>query len=423
MRMKVEKSTLSGSVMIPPSKSHTIRAMIIATLAEGPSQIQRPLDSADTRSCGRACEMMGATVEFEEETLKVSGIGSTPPAPDRVIDVGNSGTSLYFLMGVAALGEGTTVFDGDEQTRKRSAQNLIHSLNELGAEAFSTRANGCVPIVVKGRIRGGRTTIACPTSQYLSSLLLCSPLAEEDTEIIVSELNEAPYIDMTLGWLNKQGMEYSHEAKRVFNIPGGQFYEPFQERVCGDFSSATFFMIGAAITGSKLTLRGLDMNDTQGDKAVVHMLREMGAKIEIRPDEVTVEGGELKGCEFDLNNTPDALPAMAVAGCFAKGTTRLVNVPQARIKETDRIAAMSEVLNSVGGQVEELEDGLVIHGGGLKGGNASGKGDHRIVMSLAIAGLASDKPIEVDTAETAAITFPQFEELMLECGAKLKRLD
>jgi len=331
VRFITKRSELSGAVDIPPSKSHTIRALLIATLA--------------TRACAAACARLGADVQFGE-TCRVVGVGNPPRAPEGEVDVANSGTTLFFTMGAAALAEGRTVLTGDAQTRKRSAQPLINALNDLGAKVTARGEGGCAPIVVEGPLRGGHTRIACPTSQYLSSLLLCCPLAEKDSVIEVTELNEAPYVDMTLTWLNNQGIEYYREGMRRFEIVGGQAYEPFQERIAGDFSSATFFLVAAAVTGSTVTLRGLNMNDPQGDKQVVDMLEAMGAKVTIRPSEIVLEGAPLRGLRLDLNATPDALPAMAVAGCFARGTTRLTNVPQARIKETDRIAAMHQALAS-----------------------------------------------------------------------------
>ena len=162
------------------------------------------------------------------------------------------------------------------------------------------------------------------------------------------------------------------------------------------------------------------MDDAQGDKEVVNMLRRMGAETQALPGAVRIRGRALKGVELDLNATPDALPALAVTACFAEGTTKLLNVPQARIKETDRIRVMREVVNALGGKAEELPDGLVVHGVGLRGGKAPGHADHRVVMACAIAGLASEKPVEVDTAEAVSITFPSFVDLMTRCGARMK---
>jgi 3-phosphoshikimate 1-carboxyvinyltransferase len=416
--LRSEKATLRGAVEVPASKSHTIRALAYATLATGRSTIRNPLDSADTRSCVAACRALGATIETGEEWT-VDGVAGKPRAAENVIDVGNSGTTLYVALGMAALADGLNEFTGDAQIRRRSASNLLDALNALGARAESARGDGCAPITIRGPMRGGAASIACPTSQYLTSLLISAPLAKGRTRLEVTLLNEEPYVCMTLDWMDRLDVQYSQQGLRTFDIPGGQSYDPFAERIRSDFSSATFFLCAAAITGSDLLLDGLDMNDPQGDKAVVGMLKEMGARVESHPLAVRIKGGALKGRDLDLNATPDALPAMAIAGCFAEGTTRLLNVPQARIKETDRIQVMAEVINALGGKAEELPDGLIIHGAGLRGGRAAGHGDHRVVMACGVAGLASDNPVEVDTADAMGITFPTFVTLMNGCGAKM----
>jgi len=423
MRLISEKAVLSGEAEMPASKSHTIRALAFATLAEGQSEILHPLDSADTRACLRACEALGAKIQVARDAWTVEGVAGKLRAAENVIDVMNSGTTLYVVLGMSALAHATNVFTGDEQIRRRSAQPLLDALRDLGARAESTRANGCAPIVVRGPLRGGKTTIACPTSQYLTSLLIATPLAPEDTEITVTLLNEEPYVHMTLEWLNRLGIAYSHERLRRFDVPGRQVYPAFSERMKGDFSSATFFLCAAAVTGSVLLLRGLDVNDTQGDKAVLGMLAKMGVQVETLPDGIRIRGGALRGTDLDLNATPDALPALAVTGCFAEGVTRLLNVPQARMKETDRISVMRQVIASLGGEAEELPDGLVVRGKGLRGGRAHGHGDHRVIMACAVAGLAADRAVEVDTAEAVSVTFPDFVELMNSVGARMRLLD
>ena len=421
MKLIVERSALGGSVRIPGSKSHTIRAVAIASLADGVSTIREPLDSLDTLACVRVCSGLGAQIRAEARATNwtVKGTGGRLATPEDVLDVGNSGTTLYVTLGMAALGRGWSVFTGDAQTRSRPAGALIEALRGLGAEAFSTRGNGRAPIAIRGPLRGGRVSIECPTSQYLTSLLISCPLAEGDSLIEVPLLNEQPYVEMTLGWLDAQGIRYEREGFSKFRLPGGQRYKAFDRAVPGDFSSATFFLVAAAITGSEVTLLGLDRADTQGDKAVVGYLAAMGAGVEWLPGGVRIRGRGLRAGEFDLNATPDALPAMAVAACFAEGETRLVNVPQARIKETDRLAVMHQELGKMGARVVELPDGLVIRGGGLQGAVVDGHGDHRVVMALAVAGLAASGRTEVTTAEAAAVTFPSFVDLMTVLGARM----
>jgi 3-phosphoshikimate 1-carboxyvinyltransferase len=418
--LSVEKSQLSGRVRIPASKSHTVRAVAIASLASGTSRISNPLVSADALSAVEVYRRLGASISTEEEWT-IEGIGGIPTVPDDILDVGNSGTTLYIAMGTAGLIDGYTILTGDHQIRSRPAGPLLEALTGLGVEGFSTRGNGKPPLVIKGPIRGGQTVLdGGKTSQYLSSLLLNCPLAEGDTEILVENATEIPYIDITLAWLDDQGIRCEREGYNKFYVPGGQKYYAFAKSIPGDFSSATFFLCAAAITGSELILQGLEMSDPQGDKAVVDMLRCMGAEIEQMPEGIRIKGGELKGGEFDMSATPDALPAMAVTACFAKGTTRLVNVPQARLKETDRIAVMHRELSAMGADIHELPDGLVIEGKPLHAARVQGHGDHRVVMALAVAGLACSGQTEIDTAEAMEITFPNFVELMKGSGAHMQ---
>jgi 3-phosphoshikimate 1-carboxyvinyltransferase len=325
------------------------------------------------------------------------------------------------MMGLASLLNGCSVFTGDYQIRNRPAQPLIEALNALGADVTSTRDNGQPPLVVRGPMRGGIVELdGSKTSQYLTSLLISCPLADGDTEIKVKNLTERPYVEMTLGWLAEQGIELEQEGFEVFRIPGRQRYKAFEKQAPGDWSSAAFFLCAAAITGSKLTLTGLDVDDTQGDKAILDMLHKMGAHIECSGDEVTISAKELRGAEFDLNATPDALPAMAVTACFAKGVTRLVNVSQARLKETDRISVMRKELTKMGGLVRELPDGLEITGGRLLPAEVHGWDDHRVVMALAMAGLGCEGQTVVDTAEAVSVTFPNFVDLMQGVGAGIQ---
>ena len=420
MILSVEKSKLSGRVQIPASKSHTVRAVAIGSLASGSTRISNPLSSADTLSAVEVYRRLGASITLGDEWT-IEGIGGIPAVPEDVLDVGNSGTTLYISMGTAGLIDGYTIFTGDHQIRNRPAEPLLDALRGLGVEGFSTRGNGKPPLVMRGPMRGGQSTLdGSKTSQYITSLLINCPLADGDTEVMVKNATEKPYIDMTLGWLDDQGIRYERDGYNKFYVPGGQSYYAFGKSIPGDFSSATFFMCAAAITGSELTLLGLDMNDSQGDKAVVDMLRQMGAQIDQLPDGIRIKGGDLVGGEFDLSGTPDALPAMAVTACFARGTTRLVNVPQARLKETDRICVMRKELAEMGAEIEELLDGLVIEGQPLHAARVHGHGDHRVVMALAVAGLACGGRTEIDTAEAMEITFPNFVELMQEAGVSIR---
>lgn len=423
MKLIAGKSRLKGTVTIPASKSHTIRAVAIASLAEGESTIRNPLESSDTRAAVLCYGALGAKIDTSDPKVwSVTGTGGEISAPAEPIDVGNSGTTLRVAMGSAALAQAGQVisFTGDEQIQSRPVGPLMDSLTDLGAKCTSIKNNGKAPLNVTGRLAGGKTTIACHTSQYLSSLLLCAPLADEDTEINVTLLNEPGYVQMTLDWLDKQGIEYDNEQFRRFTIKGGQSYKAFDAAVPADFSSATFFFCAAALVADEVTLLGLDFSDSQPDKAVVDYLKAMGADICIEADSVTIKAAPLKGIEIDMNQTPDALPAMAVIAAFAEGQTRLVNVAQARSKETDRIKCMAEELKKMAVNIEELPDGLIIDGGRPKPAVLNGRSDHRIVMALSLAGLNLDGQCTIETAEAVNVTFPDYVELMRSIGANME---
>ncbi len=420
MILRVKPSEVSGEVNIPGSKSHTIRSMFFAGLAEGRSTIGNPLISNDSISAVNLCKAFGASYETNENRYIVSGVGGNPQVPENVIDVGNSGTSLRLGLMTAALVPGYSVLTGDYQIRRRQIGPLVSAINNLGGEAYTTRGNGSAPVVVKGRAKGGFTTLDAVTSQYLSSILLNAPLLENDTHIEVTRLNEVPYVEITLWWLDKLGIKYKHNNMKEFFIPGQQKYSQFECTIPGDFSSATFFMVLAAITGQEFKLTNLDMSDPQGDKLVPSVLEDMGAKVSYKADGINIKGQTLKGRIIDMNSIPDALPAMAVAGCFAQGETRLVNVPQARLKETDRINVMCTELAKMGADIEELPDGLIIRESRLRGCRVSGHDDHRVVMSLAVAGLRAQGETIIDTAEAMNVTFPDFVDSIRKCGGDIQ---
>ncbi|MCH7958503.1 MAG: 3-phosphoshikimate 1-carboxyvinyltransferase [Candidatus Hydrogenedentes bacterium] len=422
MKLILRKSRLHGTVAIPGSKSHTIRAVAIAALAEGESVIREPLESQDTDAVVRAYEALGAKIKKGPGAWHVTGTGGRLSAPQSPIDVGNSGTTLRIAMGSCALlREGTVILTGDRQIQRRPAGPLAQSLNDLGARVRSVSGNGCPPFEVSGQLAGGETSIECVTSQYLTSLLMSTPLAEGDSTIRVTLLNEKPYIGITLDWLDEHGIrvEYTDDYSK-FHVPGRQQYAPVDKRVPGDFSSATFFLAAGALGDNDIRCEGLDHSDTQGDRAVADFVAGFGARLTIEPKVTRVQAGSLRGCEIDLNATPDALPMMAVLACFAEGTTRLVNVAQARIKETDRIAVMRMELEKMGAQLSELEDGLVIEGGTLRGAEVDGHDDHRVVMALAIAGTMCEGETVIHGAEAFQVTYPGFVDALRGLNAELE---
>lgn len=416
---------VSGKITIPSSKSQTIRAMLLATFAKGRSIVRNPLDSQDTRSCIDACRAFGASVTVENPGrneppgMTIDSPGTFPS--HTMIDCGNSGTTLYLATGVAASIGKPVTFTGDAQLRRRPVGNLLRALADLGAEVEpldNKTMPEYPPFTITGPLIGGSTTIFCHTSQHLSALLLGCPLAKGNSRILVPLLNERPYVQITRSWLDLQGISYdASESLDRFDIPGNQRFQPFETTISGDYSSASFFFCAAAIAGGSVTVAGLDPDDPQGDKEILSILRSMGCAVSwTAKHEVTVTGpgpGRLKGGTFDLNTIPDALPVLAATACYTTETTVLGNVPQARIKETDRIAVMHSNLTALGAVVEEREDALVIHGtGSLRGGVCDGFGDHRVIMAMAVASLGCDRDTIIRGVDAIDVTFPTFFTLL-----------
>lgn len=422
MKWSIRRSDLAGIISIPPSKSHTIRALLIATLAQGKSVIRRPLITGDGQSALCAAKSLGAEVKQIEDGIEITGIGADYNKGDDFLDLGNSGTGTNLFASAAALGSRKRRFDGDSSLRSRPFKPLLESLSYLGATYNLEQSSSDLPFTIQGPLTGGKTKINGVSSQFLSSILLTSPLIRNGSTLCsVYNLHEIPYVQLTLWWLNRQGIVFKCKPDFTeFEIPGDQCYRPFDMVVPADFSSATFAAVGAAVTGRGVTLCGLDFSDPQGDKGIFDVLRAMGAGVEINENGVTVsQGNPLKGQVIDLNNMPDALPALSVMACAAQGETRFVNVAQARIKETDRIAVMHEELLKMGADIEELPDGLIVRHSRLKGAVVNGHNDHRVVMALAIAAMIADGETVIETAEAANVTYTDFVNDFRSIGADI----
>ena len=412
---------LSGTIGVPGSKSHTIRAVAAALLGREPCEIHAPLWSADTRSALAAAQTLGARTEVTDTLWRITGTGGRISAPCRV-DMGNSGTSLRILTAVAALGKFPVRFDGDASLRTRIMAGELAALRALGARAEDT--GGCAPLTVSGPLTGGRTRVDGTTSQYLSALLMTLPLAQGDSTLDLEFLNEADYVRITLDWLKRCGIAVAARPDLLhFEIPGGQSYRPFSRVIPADFSTAAFPLGAGVVAGREVRIANLDFADLQGDKKVFDVVRRMGGDIRDDGDAVTVRRSSLRGGEFDLNATPDALPLLAALACFAAGETRLVNVPQARLKETDRIACMTAELRKLGAEIAELPDGMVISGGRpLTGTAVASHGDHRIAMALTVAALGASGPTLIRDGGACAVTYPDFAADFRKLGADIAEI-
>jgi 3-phosphoshikimate 1-carboxyvinyltransferase len=419
MIASVERSTISGEVYVPPSKSYTHRAILIIALGPGGS-VLRPLISADTRATISATEAFGARVFLNDE-VKIDGVSGKPQTPEDVINVLNSGTTLRFCSAVAALTDGA-VLTGDASIRTRPNGPLLSALNDLGVQAFSIRNNNKAPLVVRGRMHGGTAHLnGGVSSQFLSALLIAAPLAESDTRIIIEgELKSRPYAEITLDMLSDAGVRVTAE-RQEFLVSGNQTYNLRSYTIPGDFSSASYPLAAAAVTGSEATIKGI-FPSRQGDSAIIEILRRMGAEIswDKEKGDLKIKGGELQGIDVDASLTPDLVPTIAVLGAAARGKTVVYNAEHVRHKETDRLHAMAVELSRMGADIKERPDGLEIMGGGgkLHGAAVHGYHDHRIVMALTVAGFVAGGT-RIDTAESVDVSYPGFFQAMKSLGANV----
>ncbi len=418
MIASVERSTISGEVYVPPSKSYTHRAILITALGPG-GRVIRPLISADTRATISASEAFGAHVTLNDD-VKIDGVSGRPQTPDDVINVLNSGTTLRFCSAVAALTDGA-VLTGDASIRTRPNGPLLSALNDLGVQAFSIRNNNKAPLVVRGRMKGGTAHLnGGVSSQFLSALLIASPLSEGDTRITIEgELKSRPYAEITLDMLSDAGVRVNAE-RQEFVIPGNQTYNLRSYSIPADFSSASYPLAAAAVTGSDVTVKGI-FPSRQGDSAIIEILRRMGAEIswDKEKGDLKIRGGELRGVDVDASLTPDLVPTIAVLGAVAKGKTVVYNAEHVRHKETDRLKAMATELSKMGADIKERPDGLEITGGKLHGALVHGYHDHRIVMALAVAGFVAGDT-RIDTAESVDVSYPGFFQEMMRLGSDVR---
>ena len=413
---------LKGETAAPPSKSYTIRAVLSGLLADKVSTIRTPLRSRDTQAAFDACRMFGGVIEEAGDAVRIAGTGGKIKAPQDTVDTLNSGTTIRICTAIASLTGEEVTLTGDESIRRRPIKPLLDCLTQLGVKSSSEGGNP--PVKVKGPLLGGACAMRGDvSSQFITAVLMAAPYAKEDVVLKLStQLKSRPYVDLTLRMLKLFKVGAINDGYERFTVPSNQVYSAADYTVEGDYSSAAFILAAAALTDSKVTVRNLFRESLQADKRIVGILEEMGAKVRVDDDSVTVESaGRLRGVTVDLSDSPDLVPIVSCLGALAEGKTQIVNAAHARLKECDRIAAMAAELSRMGAKVAEREDGLTITGGRLKGAKVDGWLDHRIIMALAVAALKADGETVISGAEHVDVTFPDFQEVMNGLGTKISR--
>jgi 3-phosphoshikimate 1-carboxyvinyltransferase len=424
--LEVRASHLGGAIEVPASKSVTHRSFLLAAQAIQPCTVVNPLLSADTRATLAGLLQFGARFHLDADRPDLlQFIPVRLAAPRQPIDCANSGTTLRLFAGLAARFGQPTTLTGDASLQQRPNGDLLRALRSLGA-TIDDQA-GRAPLTVRGPIRSGLVQLPGPTSsQFASSLLLSLPFVEGASTLAMNApISSSPYLDVTLDVLNRAGLRVTeaHGPGREFSIPGSQVVQATRLQVDGDWSSAAFLLVAAAITNSSLELTGLDPRSRQGDRAILGLLQQFGAKVAATDQGARITGAELQGVtNVDVQATPDLFPPLVVLAACSRGQTRFVGGAALRTKETDRIAAMAQGLAAMGIEVQEQPDGLVVRGGRLRGAKVQSRGDHRIHMAFAVAGLAAEGLTVVDEPHLADVSFPGFHAALEAAGASFTLL-
>ncbi len=400
---------LSGEVRPPGSKSLTNRALVIAALARGQTQLTNVLDSQDTRVMLESWKRLGIELEHDlvANTVRVSGCGGQIPAHSADLWLENSGTSIRFLTAACAIGEGRFRLDGNARMRERPIRDLVTALNSLGAGVQCATESGCPPVeIVANGLPGGSASVAGNiSSQYLSALLMAAPCAKSPVALhVTGGLVSEPYIDMTIGLMEQFGAAVQRDGSLSISPTG---YRATDYDVEPDASAASYFFAMAAITGGEITVLGLGKNSLQGDLHFVDALAAMGCDVTIGVDRTTVRGRPLRGIDIDMNAISDTAQTLAAVAIFANGSTTIRNIAHVRHKETDRISAVVTELKRLGLNADEQQDGLTIHPGTPQPATIETYDDHRMAMSFSLVGLRASG-IRIANPGCTAKTYPRY---------------
>jgi 3-phosphoshikimate 1-carboxyvinyltransferase len=399
-------------ISAPPSKSFTHRALILAALAEGRSVITNPLVCNDTNYTLSALEKMGTKINQTKDSIIVHGKSGKLETKKQIIYLGNSGTSLRLLTGLATLSTEEIVLTGSKRLQERPMAPLIQALTDWGAEIFCLKETGRAPITVKPGLMGGVTSLRGDiSSQFFSSLLLVSPFAKSDCKIrSTTKISSQPYIDLTLQLMEKFGVQTKHKDE-AFDMAVGQRYQANNCIVEGDYSSASYLFAMVAICGGKIKVTGLNPESLQPDKKILACLEKMGCsivsganwwKVSRHPKET------IEGIKINMEDAPDIVPTLAAVSYFAKSPTTITNIGHLRFKESDRILALANELQKLGATVEQTDDSLTIYPSTKKqGGVIETYNDHRIAMAISLIGMKVPN-VHISNPNCVKKSFPEF---------------
>ena len=420
MKCKIEKSRISGQLVCPSNKSYSHRAIFLASLAGNNSKVENVLNSADITATIEACKKFGAEIEIQNSSIIIKNpinLGTNVPE----INTENSGTTIRIASGIASLFSNEIILTGDESLKKRPMQPLLDALESIGAHCQSI--DGKPPIKIRGKILGGDVTIPGNlSSQFVSSLFICAPLTEKGINLnIEGNLVSKPYLDATIATMRKFGVTVQTLIPyKRYNITP-QIYKDASFTVPIDFSSLALLLSAAVLNGEEIIIKGDLGTLPQGDEVFLDILEQLGVTVIINEDEIKIKSPEkLNGGKFDLSNSPDLLPPLAILALNTSNPIEITNVKHARLKETDRIAIVSREIIKLGIKVQEKEDGLLLESTeNLNGAELNSENDHRLFMAFCIAGMYVGD-CTVSDPESVNVSYPNFIEEMNNLGAKIK---
>ncbi len=413
----------SGEITIPPSKSISHRALLAAGLSNSRCHVMSALDADDIEATLECLLSLGVESQVVKSTttnlaldVDIVGKGARWQSPS-VVKSRESGSTLRFMIPIAMVSEGTRIFEGEGRLVERPITPYIDMFDEF---EIDYDYNGQLPLKVNGQLKSGTITVPGNiSSQFITGLLMALPVIEGDSKILVEgELESASYVDLTLDVLEAFGIQIE-KTDEGYHIPGGQMYKGCNYEVEGDFSQAAFFIAAGLLGENTLTLKGLSRSSKQGDRAMIEIVQDMGGVIEWKDDNLVVHPSELHGAVVDLKDCPDLGPIVSVLGALAKGRTTVINAERLRIKESDRLAAMTSELKKLGAHIEETKDGMIIDGvKSLMSSKVEGWNDHRIVMALTVAGIKTFGSVRIQGAEAVKKSYPGFFEDVRGLGGR-----
>lgn len=410
-----------GTVILPGSKSLSNRVLLLSMLAEGMTKIHNLLDSDDVRYMVGALKEL--KISFQEDrgakTVSITGCKGKIPVNGTELFLGNAGTAIRPLTAAVTLGNGRFVLDGVERMRQRPIIDLVNGLEQLGVEIRCLYGTTCPPVeVVAAGLPGGTTQLSgAISSQYLSSILMAAPYAKKDVQILIKDrLVSLPYVQMTIDLMQRFGVVVENKDNKAFRIRSGQIYQsPGEFFVEGDASSASYFLAAAAITGGTVTIKGCGSESVQGDVKFANVLEQMGAEVQWQPHSLTLHGNKtLRGVDVDMNMMPDAAMTLAVTALFASGKTVIRNIYNWRLKETERMHAVSTELRKLGAEVEVGYDYLIIKPPQkIESVAIDTYEDHRMAMSFSLAA-CGNVPVIINDPKCVSKTFPEYFDILFD---------